>query len=268
MQTLRKFLDVIAKNHGYLEKTIEVTPTTSKGANYTSALFKVKMSGTNKETLNMFAKVAIVSKSLREQVFDKRMFETEKVFYTHLAKVYSTQQEKYRIPEEERLIFPKYYGSQENYMEEIMVLQDLSAEGYTMHNRREPVSWDYASNAVATLAKFHALSFSYKKDLPEEFEKYAEDMKFRLSQPFEVMKEAWTDIAARVSTILEEDEGARLKKFMADVCASEASLKKCIAPTKWKQFVHGDYKASNLLHKVEVNYFYIITLNILLSVYS
>ncbi|KAI5631191.1 ecdysteroid kinase domain-containing protein [Phthorimaea operculella] len=51
-----------------------------------------------------------------------------------------------------------------------------------MHDRREPVSWEYAASAIENLAKIHALSFAYQKEIPEEFENMCKDIVFEYPQ--------------------------------------------------------------------------------------
>lgn len=65
-----------------------------------------------------------------------------------------------------------YYGANTTAKEEMLVLEDLSLQGYTIYDRLKSIDWPFASAAVIQLAKFHALSMAFEKEYPEEYNSF------------------------------------------------------------------------------------------------
>lgn len=173
---LRTVLGDIAAQLHYTNSNLHLNPLPPTGANFTSQLFHSVISAPGREDLNLFAKVAVVGETLRAQAPTK-IFDIERYVYTKLAKTYADIEEKHQVPAKYRLVVPKLYGCNDTYLEEVIVLQDLSKEGFTAYNRLKSIDWEYASKAVEELAKLHALSIAYQKEYPEEFKEASKVLK-------------------------------------------------------------------------------------------
>lgn len=55
------------------------------------------------------------------------------------------------------------------YLEETLILEDLTASGYVIFHRFKSVNWKYAAKAIEDLAKFHSLSLAFQIENPELF---------------------------------------------------------------------------------------------------
>lgn len=159
--TLRKVLDRVAKEQQYEDYKATVAHVPTEGASFTSTIFKVTISGKDKPDLNLFAKVAAVGETFRSQMMNA-IFDIEDYAYSTLAKFYTTIQDKYQIPNEERLLMPKFYAYNSTYMQETLVLQDLVMDGFTVYDRMECMSLEYATSTIEELAKLHALSIVFQ----------------------------------------------------------------------------------------------------------
>ncbi|OWR43364.1 ecdysteroid 22-kinase [Danaus plexippus plexippus] len=158
----------VAKEQKYENCSITTKAISSGGANYTSALYLATIQAPGKEDLKLFAKVAAVGEKIRA-IEPHKIYETESLFYNYLLKKYKELEERNNIPAEYRFVTPKYYGGSDEYLKETFIFEDLTARGFTTHDRFKSIDWEYASKAIENLARFHALSIAFSVEDPEEF---------------------------------------------------------------------------------------------------
>lgn len=248
-QILNRLLNTIIKEQNY--RDVKINAITSGGANYTSALFLVTLTAPQKEDVELFAKVAIVGEKMRLLMNATRMFTTEAFVYTDLAKTYDSFQQKYNIHEDEQFVFTKFFGCNPKEYEETVVLENLVARGFKTYNRFKSIDWDHASGAVKMLARFHALSFAYEKEKPEEFKRVIEELKFHRPETSESMIEIWKQMMERAFSVCKEKHKRNLEKFFENQGSDLFS--KFNEPLGRPVLIHGDYRPSNLLFKKEVS---------------
>ncbi|XP_026739242.1 uncharacterized protein LOC113502052 isoform X2 [Trichoplusia ni] len=245
-QSLRVLLNNIAAEQGYVDYELIVDGFSSGGANYTSKLYTAVIRSPDKEDLNLFAKITIVGDKIREGI-GSRMFDTESFVYNKLAKIYKDIEEENGLAEEHRLTFPKYYGCDATKYQETIVLENLVAAGYSSYDRFKSVEWDYAKATVTQMARLHALSFAYSERDPEEF-------KLVLAELRAEMKEGSLDVMAEgsIKNALKHVDN-RHKKQLARFY--ESSMTEIVIKTTPPSFrpviVHGDFRGSNIMHKVD-----------------
>lgn len=259
-QILRTLLDKIAREHNYENPQIELTKLENEGANFTSFLFKATISGTGKDDLNLFAKVAAVGPAFRAQT-PMKMFEVEGHFYETLLAKYKKLEEEYNVGENDRLVTPKFYGIHSTLYEETIVLEDLTSKGFTTLDRFELLTWEYASTAINELAKFHALSFAYAQNDPEGFAKDLETLKFEFPVSAEVMETMFGGMAQKSLAMASEENTPKFTQFVNKFSVSELMVK-YFMPTKNVILRHGDFRASNLMHRYnEVRFIFVCLLS-------
>ncbi|XP_022820743.1 uncharacterized protein LOC111352433 [Spodoptera litura] len=243
-QQLRDCLNKVAKEQKYVNPEITIEEISSGGANYTSKLFTAVVSEAGKEDLHLFAKVAVFSESMRVNL--PNVFLLEQYTYTELLKWYETIERESGVPEEDRLIFCKFYGLDATLYKEIMVLENLLPQGYEPHDRFHSIDWPYAAAAVRDLAKMHALSFAFAKKHPEEFEKAMKNI--TVDWPAEIMD---TMIRQSVSTavkVVNPEHKEAFVKFMDE--ALKTPYFDILKPVNSKvAIIHKDYRGNNLLHR-------------------
>lgn len=249
--TLRELLRTIAEKHFDDEYELNVTSISSGGANYTSALFVATFTATNKTDLQLFAKVAILGDKMRELMNATKMFSIEAFFYNELVKTYTDIQDKHGVVGENRYVTPKFYGCNKKYGEETVVLENLAARNYGGYNRFKSLDYEHAASAVGELAKFHALSFAYQKEQPEDFARVTKYLWFH--KPVSQAKdEYFPEMTARaLKSISNDDHKQRVKKFMEGRC--DEMYEKFNRPFGNPVIIHGDFRASNLFFKKEVS---------------
>uniref|UniRef100_A0A2A4JJH8 CHK kinase-like domain-containing protein n=1 Tax=Heliothis virescens TaxID=7102 RepID=A0A2A4JJH8_HELVI len=245
-EPLRKLLNNIADEHNYKNPEIIINNISSGGANYSSKLYTATIKEKNKEDLNLFGKVAAVGGQLRNKA-DADVYDTEKFAYTKLMKIYAALEEKHGVPEEHRLPVVKFYGFDDSAQnQETMVLENLLVQGYEPFDRFKSYDWEYASAAVTECAKFHALSFAFQKDDPEEFQKTLGRPKPNwVDMGIEALLKKATSVALKV---VRPEHKRSLEKFMSrDI---QELFLDFYNPIRATVIIHGDYRGSNLMHRV------------------
>lgn len=249
--TLRELLRTIAEKHYHNDYKLDIKSINSGGANYTSALFLAVLTAEGKEALHLFAKVAIVGDRMRVLMNATKMFYVEDFFYNKLIKTYEDIQDKHGVVED-RFAVPKFYGCHSEFGEETIVLENLTVRGYSGYDRLKSLDWEHASSAVEELAKFHALSFAYQKEQPEEFRLVMNDLWFYKPNSDASVSESYFPkmISRALSHITNDDYRERVKKLM--LCEASDMYEKYNRPFGHPVLVHGDYRASNLFFKKKV----------------
>ncbi|KAL0809689.1 hypothetical protein ABMA28_011206 [Loxostege sticticalis] len=253
-QVLREILQKIAAENNYENPEFETALVPTTGANFSSQLFHATIRSTEKDDINVFAKVAVIGEAMRKQ-FGKQttdvMLEIEPYFYTKLSKKYKEIEDKHDVPEEHRLIVPKYYGHSVEYLKEVVVMQDLSKDGFVTYDRFKSIDWDYALKAIEEMAKFHALSIAHQKEYPDDFEEAKKVVKrpvFEENNPFlDVFKQG----VAQVLKMTREENKLKLQNYFETF--DDNQFMKFYMPNKIPVIIHSDYRPSNLMHKIDAD---------------
>ncbi|XP_013192450.1 uncharacterized protein LOC106136447 [Amyelois transitella] len=245
-KTFRDLLEKVAKEQNYKEYWLRVTPVSTGGANFSSTLYKGTISAPKRDTLKVFGKVVIVSAKLREEMGGSA-FDVERIAYTELLKIYEQIELKHNIPDEDRLVFCKYYGCNANEFEETIILEDLTAKGFTLHDRMKSVDWPYASKAIEVLAKFHALSMCYAEEYPDNFERHSKELSSILGKISDVYNKGLRATLPLSTSVIKEENKARFEAFFAN--EDKVNFEQMFTPVRKSVIMHGDYRPSNLMHR-------------------
>lgn len=255
-ETVTKIIDKIAKKQNIETYDLDIKLVSTESENFLSVPLLVAIYPPEAADVNLFAKIAILSDTHRGKVPVTSIYETEISAYTNLLASYKLLQEKYRVPKEERYKSARYYASSLVENEEVIVIEDLTAQGYAMYNRSKTVNFEYAQKAVEELAKFHALSIVYKNQFPHDYSResrQAEQSKV-LDSIYEPLKESYLDLVQYGLDAVSSDLRERLEEFINKQWEKEIFYK-YYGPSKWGFIVHGDYRASNILFKRQVSEF-------------
>lgn len=254
-EALRALLRSIARERGYADDDISITPITSGGANYTSELFLATISSPAMPHLRLFAKVACIGEKMRDRVNADALFKTEQIFYTKLVKAWESFAVKYKVPEKHRFVFPKYYGGNPEKRKETIVLENLVAAGYGSFNRFKSIDWENGSKAVEVLAKYHALSYVYAREDPVEYDELVNELKFQMKHDDDPsVKIIWAKMMDSAMAVIDERFKHRVKRYFTS-CDERELFEKYHRPTRAPVLVHGDYRPSNLLFRKQVSVF-------------
>ncbi|XP_050550748.1 uncharacterized protein LOC118265993 isoform X2 [Spodoptera frugiperda] len=245
-QSTKDLIHKIAKEQMFVDYHLDIKEISSGGANYTSKLFAVSITeGSN--TLRLFCKVAAMGEKMRTQV--SKIYETEHFFYTKLGKIYRNIEDQCGIPDGLKLNVSKYYGSITELNEEAMVLQDLVAAGYEAYDRFKSIDWPYAQAATRELAKLHACAWAYGKQDPEGFGNVTKNLVFDVKmEESETVNYGTKMIEKAFHTLNIEEYKVKLVKFFE--AFEQNSYEEFQKSSRRQTLSHGDYKPSNLMHKI------------------
>lgn len=244
--TLKAVLDKVAKEQGFVNYTIDIKPISSEGANYSSVLFLATISENGKGDIKLFNKVSCVGEKVRA-VAPFQIFQSEICFYNELIKLYKDMELKYGVPEEHKFIAPKFYGSSDEYLKETLVMEDLTAIGYEMFDRFKTFDYNYAKESVRQLAKFHALSIAYSIKEPEDFE--IKTQKLKMQNNMDALSAMIQGVFENVLKSLREEFKDRVQSFLKEIM-TDGKLDYLTQPHRRMVLAHGDFRASNIMHKL------------------
>ncbi|XP_063389644.1 uncharacterized protein LOC134675363 [Cydia fagiglandana] len=238
-ERLRKVLNCIVQEKFPNASDVKIKPYSTDGANYTSVLFEASIV-TPEDTFELFAKVESMGDHLKDT--SQHLSNIENFVFTSLTGAYAKLEGKYGI--KEKFIFPKFYKS----VDGVVVMENLAFKGYEVYDRFKSIDWNYASKSVEALARFHSLSFAFKNECPEEFRKAGEVLNIPMAIYTSFHSDGQSDAAMAA---LDEEDREKLIKLLE----GSKGLSKGLDLTETREtavIVHGDYRASNLMHK-EVN---------------
>ncbi|GBP93885.1 hypothetical protein EVAR_85772_1 [Eumeta japonica] len=245
---LTELLETVVKNEDIKEPQFFIKDISTCGANYTSTLHLITVKGRDMKDLQLFAKVACIGEPIRKAMPLDNAYITERFVYQELIKIYENLQNKSNICGSDRLKFPKLYACSDKYLEETVILENLEAQRYTCYDRFKPVTWEYAAAAVGELAKLHALSSAFAEEDPEKFAKVIEERAFMFAGPEEQAEEMLKTSEENSVEMVPEHLKERLRKFISKHYNIENYKKYYVSATR-PVLIHGDYRASNLMHR-------------------
>lgn len=161
---------------------IEVTAGMNDGDGFSSVMLRLKITGYNKENQNVV--IMLMCKILPEDqnVIDKfhiyERFEREIFFYNQVLPEFEKIQRENNIVDRDEgfYAYPKCYHASYNRSlnQGLIVLEDLAAENYKMHESSNYVvqDVDQMRELLKQLGRFHAISFALRKLKPEIWNKF------------------------------------------------------------------------------------------------
>ncbi|CAB3244346.1 unnamed protein product [Arctia plantaginis] len=245
---LNKLLLQVAKEQNFINFDLKIKPVSSGGANFSSTLFNVSITEGDK-VVHLFVKVAAAGEQLRTQGGSK-VYETEIFAYTKLAEVYKGLEEEHQVPEEHRLKFAKFYGCNPTVFEETLVLEDLVEAGYVAFDRFKCFDLKYATSALTELAKMHALSLAYGVYHPGAYIEvidYVNKRNWVVQAGSSLVGYLETVFATALKNAREETKD-KLQRFLEKF--DKAAYGDFYRTSGPPVLGHGDFRPSNLMHKV------------------
>ncbi|XP_077290630.1 uncharacterized protein LOC143914321 [Arctopsyche grandis] len=236
--------EFIQKN-GLKNVALRISPGSEKGDNYVGEMHKIEITSKhNKSVLfNLIAKTTS-DKAISETLKVENMYNREADLYNIILPTFKKFQDEHKIPNEERFDFVKCYIANTN----VILMEDMSAKGYRMHNRYNSYDSDHLELALFSLARYHSLSFAMKKLNPAMYKNLAklveESVIFDLMNPLIkrslLQATAIIDDASKAKKLLSFSENG-VEKFHKYIASESA------AP--YDVICHGDCWNNNILFK-------------------
>lgn len=154
--------------------------------------------------------------------------------------------------------YPKCYRTGDAELDECVLLEDLSVNGFKMIDRyTEEVEADHVYLIMEALGKFHAISFALKDQQPEKFQKFTshfDEIFIRRNDP--MMRDYFLGQSESFFKVLSSDEDAylreKVKKFLETHPMDTAA--DCIELEKQALVItHGDTWQNNTMFRYDDN---------------
>lgn len=229
-----------------------VTRGSQKGDNYLSDIFRIKIIRRSGDPLNLIMKIALPEMKIRAHTSINKIFNREIFVYAEMLPTLIQFQEDCGLREEDRFSFAKLYKGCGEEMNEILIMEDLSAKGFRMYDRHNSYDYDHARLCTETLARAHACMIVLKDKNPSFYqmvEKYSASMsEFNVMESFCVKSksvihdvcqgEPYYDRMMMLSETMFED----FEKFMKPDIVAPYSI-----------MCHGDCWCNNFLFQYAVS---------------
>jgi thiamine kinase-like enzyme len=171
---IKSWVKVILKNENLEDLTVDIVGNSENGDGYVGDIVFVDVAAVTKERTkkdyHLVLKRAKRSTALRKKFPVKESFLNEiHVYNTVFPSFLKFEQE--RGVEEPFDKVPKCYGTFITENMEVIALENLKMNGYTLWDRKKPLTRAHIDMVVKEYGQFHAISIAMKAQQPETFQK-------------------------------------------------------------------------------------------------
>nr|CAD7258966.1 unnamed protein product [Timema shepardi] len=168
--------DIVTKNEGFTDVKYTFTKGSNAGDNFVGVIHRITAEGRShdnkKQVVSFIVKCMPDSQERRKQFGSNTFFDNEIVFYDQIIPTFEEFQRERVIPDKDRLnSLPKCFRTLINDDNHFLVLEDVSPLGFVMEDRIKGLSAEHCLMVGRELGKLHALSFAFRDQKPEEFER-------------------------------------------------------------------------------------------------
>lgn len=238
----------ILEREGYINSEVETKKIPTDGGSYMGTLYEIDIKGKTKhgyKETHLFAKHILEVQAMIFSVQD--VYKRELFAYSELSNIFNELQDEVNVPVSERY---KMAGFFEESDEEIIILENLSKDGFKTYFRTDLLNIDFAKLAVKQLATFHGLAFVLKSKRPFSFKEYIESIEV----PYK-FDQFWNDFVDKMIifslNFLEDDLKDKYEKVIIEKVKEYPKYMK--ENCKVRTLCHGDYRHNNILVKEVVS---------------
>jgi hypothetical protein len=169
---IENWLRPVLKKENLENYSIDISGSTEKGDGYIGDVTFVDVRGTantNEEKSYEFViKSGKKSSQLREMIPVRNAFENEIYFYNEILPVFREFQAEKGITDPFDNT-PKFYDSIIEEEMEVLILGNMKTNGYSLHDRFDPMDQEHIRKIIKVYGKLHAISFALRDQKPEVF---------------------------------------------------------------------------------------------------
>ncbi|XP_037292207.1 uncharacterized protein LOC115447734 [Manduca sexta] len=250
-----EFISDVIKNLGYTDVKVTILVLGKAGDNFAANVKRIIIQNGNGE-LRMVAKFAPTHELVRSSNKTEYVFKNEHIMYTQVLPKFQQLEEQANVPKEDRLRFPKCYGSYTNAPNELILLEDLQVPGFSMLDRFKPLPDQCIKSVLKNFGKLHSLSFALRyKDL-DAFNEYTNALydpwvNVELDSLGD-LKKLVTDIEDKAVMAADGEKAKRLLKgCLFDNLEETIAMKKDLLKSRHSVIVQGDAWTNNILFKFD-----------------
>jgi hypothetical protein len=257
---LTEVLNSTAKKLNLKKFSLELNLNTLKGDGFMGDFYKVSIiDDDTKKRYDLVIKKAPTEKIRREEISIDSAYENEIFFYSEICPAFKKFEEDHGISKPFASV-PEYLFSDGQLGKEIIVLKDITKEGFVLREKDLLLDDNHARLIFKIYGHFHAISFCLKDQKPDEFSRLTKLFLNVWNQFFE--KGSFLHIIkSQVETAYEALDSrehaeikVKLKKYV-DNC--KEILYECINYNgKYYAILHGDCWSNNMMFKYQVIIYY------------
>lgn len=243
----------VAKAKGIDNFDYNVEFACGKGDNYIANIFRVLINDTEKENhLRVIVKTLV--KTSRQDTFYE-LHKREVAVYNEVIPIFETIQQHLG---DDKVIFPKCLYSNAEKGKEILILEDLVAQGFAIDRKLlnfEKLDYLQVRLVLTELAKFHSLSFICEDKKNESFDKLKGKFDDIIFEKTFLDKSKLTDYfldcyEMSLKVINNLDAKEKLEQVKSKLLPI---MRKYVQPSKYNVLCHGDCWINNVLFKHQVS---------------
>jgi thiamine kinase-like enzyme len=169
---IENWLRPVLKKENLENYSIDISGSTEKGDGYIGDVTFVDVRGTTntneKKSYEFVIKSGKKSSQLREMIPVRNAFENEIYFYNEILPVFREFQAEKGITDPFDNT-PKFYDSIIEEEMEVLILGNMKTNGYSLHDRFDPMDQEHIRKIIKVYGKLHAISFALRDQKPEVF---------------------------------------------------------------------------------------------------
>lgn len=231
---------------------VDISDSTTKGEGYAGRIWRAKINHED-TTTDLVIKLASEEDDERNLMNSDILYRNEVHFYTKVFPAIDNLQKAKKVKHPFKIA--KCYTTSLKEKQEALVLEDLRAAGFELHNRKETLDEAHVSLVLAQYGKLHALSFALRDQQPETFKTIAAGVTDCYPSGMRNFLESFTTQILRNAEMLQQ-QGLEAESKLAERVAvelNEICCEACEVNNPYSVIVHGDCWNNNILYKYDVS---------------
>ncbi|KAJ3638565.1 hypothetical protein MTP99_001917 [Tenebrio molitor] len=252
---LTEVLNKVGKRLNLKNISLNLNLNTLKGDGFVGDFYKVSITDDEtKKKYDLAVKKAPTEKIRREESRVDLAYKNEIFFYSEICPAFKKFEEDHGISKPFNSV-PEYFVSDDQLEKEIIVLQDITKEGFVLRDKELLFDDDHTRLIFKTYGHFHAISFCLKEQKPEEFSRLTKSLKNIWKEIFE-KGSFFNIIKIHVETAYEALDPrehteimVKLKKYIEN--CKEIFYESISCTGKYYGILHGDCWSNNMMFKYQ-----------------
>lgn len=252
------FIYKVIKKQDIKVQKITLKPVGKPGDNFAANVKRIVVEGEDR-SLQLIAKIAPQNENARKLVKIAEVCMNEHIMYTEFLPKIEQLQKEAEVPKADRLRYANCYGSSTDYLQEVILLEDLALSDFSILDKFVSLNNTCVKSVLKNMAILHSFSYILKSREPETFN----SLKSRLSDIWYLSsKEDHMEVVAEqfqnnILSVFHGDTDVRNKiqsKF-ENMFTNTVDLAEFEYNNKYSVILQADPWTNNFMFRFEVKYY-------------